>query len=58
MKPLSIPFVRDDLHFLPPPQGGAARVAALMSVSGVDQKCRVGGLSKQQRKRLVQARAV
>ncbi|MGP3963390.1 integration host factor, actinobacterial type [Nonomuraea sp. 3N208] len=39
------------------PGYGPARVAALMAVSGVAQKRRVGGLTKQQRERLLQALA-
>lgn len=39
------------------PGYGSARVAALMAVSGVVEKRRVGGLTKQQRERLLQAPA-
>lgn len=39
------------------PGYGPARVAALMAVSGVTEKRRVGGLTAQQRERLVQALA-
>ncbi|MER5425401.1 integration host factor, actinobacterial type [Streptosporangium roseum] len=39
------------------PGYGPARVAALMAVSGVVEKRRVGGLAKQQRERLLQALA-
>ncbi len=39
------------------PGYGPARVAALMAVSGVTEKRRVGGLTSQQRERLVQALA-
>ncbi|MFI6317119.1 integration host factor, actinobacterial type [Nonomuraea sp. NPDC050556] len=39
------------------PGYGPARVAALMAVSGVTEKRRVGGLTKQQRERLLWALA-